>query len=94
MDHKELYKSILSQLKPVLIGKVFLESDYHEELENIVKNFNTEMNWDFDFDRIYLKGYEENYLDLYNMGHIASLDLEYVEQDEETYIKIHDVFEG
>lgn len=81
-----------NKLKSILIGKVFKEEDYSEELNNILKDFNLEANiLDFDFDRLYNTGYEdkENWDDEY----IGSLETEFItEEKEEHFIKIINVF--
>lgn len=83
-----------NKLKSVLIGKIFKQENYSEELNNILKDFNVEANtWDFDFDRLFYAGYEDR--EDGDADYIGSLETEFItegeEEDEEYYIKIIDV---
>lgn len=83
-----------NKLKSVLVGKIFKQESYSEELNNILKDFNVEANtWDFDFDRLFYAGYEDRKDG--DADYIGSLDTEFItkgeEESEEYYIKIIDI---
>ena len=88
---------LMTKLKELLIGKYFLRENYTYEINALVRNLGVQVNTSsFDFDRIYNAGYGNK--EDWNEDYIASIEVEYLtdwsyeEEQEETFIKIVDIF--
>lgn len=90
---------MLKELKQLLVGEEFVEDEYESDLNYILGQNGMELNSvDFDYDRIYNKGYLYN--EDWSINFVASIEKEYFEKEIENngmkhvidMIRIIDIF--